>query len=145
MKPVEYLFGIGSFVFSACMAGAVVFAVLGGYGGASFVKFLLIMAAGISVSMLLGAVIGIRSKSQISATAIATPVMMVFAFLPMLAMFNETIAKVAEYAYSQQVQLMLDGLAAGTEAAPKSLLVIGVSMVIVACLFIGAYRRNGLR
>lgn len=127
------------------MAGAVVFAVLGGYGGASFVKFLLIMAAGISVSMLLGAVIGIRSKSQISATAIATPVMMVFAFLPMLAMFNETIAKVAEYAYSQQVQLMLDGLAAGTEAAPKSLLVIGVSMVIVACLFIGAYRRNGLR
>ena len=114
VKPVEYLLGIGGFVFSACMAGAVVFAVLGGYRGEVFVQFLLIMAAGICVSMLLGAVIGILTKSQITAASIATPTMMVFAFLPMLAMFNETIAKVADYVYSQQIQLLLNGLAAGT-------------------------------
>ncbi|MBD5525664.1 MAG: ABC transporter permease [Lachnospiraceae bacterium] len=144
VKPVEYLLGIGSFVFSACMAGTVVFAVVGGYGGVEFLRFLLIMAAGICVSMLLGAVIGILTKSQISATTIATPTMMVFAFLPMLAMFNETIAKVADYAYSQQVQLMLNGLASGTGAEPKSLLVIAVSAVIAAGMFIYAYRRSGL-
>ena len=144
VKPVEYLLGIGGFVFSACMAGTVVFAVVGGYGGVEFLRFLLIMAAGICVSMLLGAVIGILTKSQISATTIATPTMMVFAFLPMLAMFNETIAKVADYAYSQQVQLMLNGLASGTGTEPKSLLVIAVSAVIAAGLFIYAYRRGGL-
>lgn len=144
VKPVEYLLGIGGFVFSACMAGTVVFAVVGGYGGVEFLLFLLIMAAGICVSMLLGAVIGILTKSQISATTIATPTMMVFAFLPMLAMFNETIAKVADYAYSQQVQLMLNGLASGTGTEPKSLLVIAVSAVIAAGMFIYAYRRGGL-
>lgn len=144
VKPVEYLLGIGGFVFSACMAGTVVFAVVGGYGGVEFLRFLLIMAAGICVSMLLGAVIGILTKSQISATTIATPTMMVFAFLPMLAMFNETIAKVADYAYSQQVQLMLNGLASGTGTEPKSLLVIAVSAVIAAGMFIYAYRRGGL-
>ncbi|MBD5488305.1 MAG: ABC transporter permease [Lachnospiraceae bacterium] len=144
VKPVEYLLGIGGFVFSACMVGSVVFAVVGGYGGAEFLRFLLIMAAGICVSMLLGAVIGILTKSQISATTIATPTMMVFAFLPMLAMFNETIAKVADYAYSQQVQLMLNGLASGTGTEPKSLLVIAVSAVIAAGMFIYAYRRGGL-
>lgn len=144
VKPVEYLLGIGGFVFSACMVGTVVFAVVGGYGGAEFLRFLLIMAAGICVSMLLGAVIGILTKSQISATTIATPTMMVFAFLPMLAMFNETIAKVADYAYSQQVQLMLNGLASGTGTEPKSLLVIAVSAVIAAGMFIYAYRRGGL-
>lgn len=144
VKPVEYLLGTGGFVFSACMVGAVVFAVLGGYGGVEFLQFLLIMAAGICVSMLLGAVIGIRTKSQISATTIATPTMMVFAFLPMLAMFNETIAKVADYAYSQQIQLLLNGLAAGTKAGTKSLLVIAVSAVIAAGMFVYAYRRNGL-
>ena len=144
VKPVEYLLGIGGFVFSACMAGTVVFAVVGGYGGVEFLRFLLIMAAGICVSMLLGAVIGILTKSQISATTIATPTMMVFAFLPMLAMFNETIAKVADYAYSQQVQLMLNGLASGTGTEPKSLLVIAVSAVIAAGMFIYAYRRSGL-
>lgn len=145
VKPVEYLLGIGGFVFSACMAGAVVFAVLGGYRGEVFVQFLLIMAAGICVSMLLGAVIGILTKSQITAASIATPTMMVFAFLPMLAMFNETIAKVADYVYSQQIQLLLNGLAAGTKAEGKSLIVIAVSMIIVVGMFIGAYRRNGLR
>ncbi|MBD5477618.1 MAG: ABC transporter permease [Lachnospiraceae bacterium] len=144
VKPVEYLLGIGGFVFSACMAGTVVFAVVGGYGGVEFLRFLLIMAAGICVSMLLGAVIGILTKSQISATTIATPTMMVFAFLPMLAMFNETIAKVADYAYSQQVQLMLNGLASGTGTEPKSLLIIAVSAVIAAGMFIYAYRRSGL-
>ncbi|MBD5486000.1 MAG: ABC transporter permease [Lachnospiraceae bacterium] len=144
VKPVEYLLGIGGFVFSACMAGTVVFAVVGGYGGVEFLRFLLIMAAGICVSMLLGAVIGILTKSQISATTIATPTMMVFAFLPMLAMFNETIAKVADYAYSQQVQLMLNDLASGTGTEPKSLLVIAVSAVIAAGMFIYAYRRGGL-
>lgn len=144
VKPVEYLLGIGGFVFSACMAGTVVFAVVGGYGGVEFLRFLLIMAAGICVSMLLGAVIGILTKSQISATTIATPTMMVFAFLPMLAMFNETIAKVADYAYSQQVQLMLNSLASGTGTEPKSLLVIAVSTVIAAGMFIYAYRRSGL-
>ena len=144
VKPVEYLLGIGGFVFSACMAGTVVFAVVGGYGGVEFLRFLLIMAAGICVSMLLGAMIGILTKSQISATTIATPTMMVFAFLPMLAMFNKTIAKVADYTYSQQVQLMLNGLASGTGTEPKSLLVIAVSAVIAAGMFIYAYRRGGL-
>lgn len=144
VKPAEYLLGIGSFVFSACMAGTVVFAVLGGYTGRRFLQFLLIMAAGICVSMLLGALIGIWTKNQIAAASIATPVMMVFAFLPMIAMFNETIAKVADYAYSQQIQLLLNGLEAGTKAEGKSLLVIAASMILIICMFIGAYRRNGL-
>ncbi len=145
VRPVEYLLGIGGFVFSACMAGTVVFALLGGYSGAAFVQFLLIMASGICVSMLLGAVIGILTKSQITATSIATPAMMVVAFLPMLAMFNETIAKVADYVYSQQIQLLLNGLSAGTKAEGKSLVVIAASMIVVAGMFIGAYRRKGLK
>lgn len=144
IRPMEYLLGIGGFVFGACMVGAVVFGILGGYRGAELLIFLLIMAAGISVSMLLGAVIGIRSKSQITAATIATPSMMVFSFLPMLAMFNETIAKVADIAYSQQIQLLLNGLAAGTEAEPKSLLVIGLSLAAGAGLFTHAYRKCGL-
>lgn len=144
VKPTEYLLGIGGFIFSACMAGAVVFGILGGYRGMQFLCFLLTMAAGICVSMLLGAVIGIRCKSQIAATTIATPVMMIFAFLPMLAMFNDSIAKVADFAYSQQIQLLINGLTAGTEAKPESLLVIAVSLVAATGLFIHAYRRCGL-
>ena len=144
IKPMEYLIGIGSYVFSACMMGAVIFGLLGGYRGKEFALFLLIMAAGVIVSMLIGAVIGIRSKSQIAATAVMTPVMMVFAFLPMLAMFNDTVAKVADIAYSQQIQLMLNGVAAGSAPEPKSLLVIAVSMAIATGAFIYTYRKSEL-
>ena len=144
IKPAEYLIGIGGFVFGACMVGAVVFDILGEYHGKDFMLFLLIMAAGILVSMMIGAVIGIRSKSQIAATSVMTPVMMIFAFLPMLAMFNDTIAKIADVAYSQQIQLMLDGVAAGTSPEPKNFIVIAVSMVLAVGAFTYTYRKSGL-
>lgn len=144
IKPAEYLIGIGGFVFGACMVGAVVFDILGEYHGKDFILFLLIMAAGILVSMMIGAVIGIRSKSQIAATSVMTPVMMIFAFLPMLAMFNDTIAKIADVTYSQQIQLLINGVAAGTSPEPKSLLVIAVSMILAIGAFVYTYRKSGL-
>lgn len=144
IKPTEYLIGIGGYVFSACMIGTVVFAVLGGHRGKEFIIFLLIMAAGIVVSMLLGALIGIWSKSQIAATTISTPVMMVFAFLPMIAMFNSTIAKVADIAYSQHIQIMLNNVGTGTAPEPKNLIVIACSMIFAVGGFVFAYRKRGL-
>lgn len=144
VRPVEYLIGIGGYIFSATMIGAVIFAVLGDYRGMEFMQFLLIMAAGIIVSMLLGAVIGIQSKSQITATTVMTPVMMVFAFLPMLSMFNDTIAKIADIAYSQQIQLLLNGLASQTTPEVKSLIVIAASAVIATVMFALAYHKTGL-
>ena len=144
IKPTEYLLGIGGYVFSACMVGTVVFDILNGYRGKEFVLFLLIMAAGIVVSMLLGALIGIWSKSQIAATTISTPVMMVSAFLPMIAMFNDTVAKVADITYSQQIQILLNSVGTGTAPEPKNLLVIAASMALAAGGFIIAYRKSGL-
>ena len=144
IKPTEYLLGIGGYVFSSCMIGAVVFDILGAYRGEKFWIFLLIMAAGICVSMLIGAVIGIHCKSQIAATTIATPTMMIFAFIPMLSMFNDTIAKMADVAYSQQIQLLIKGVAAGTAPETKSLIVIAVSILLAAGAFIYTYRRSGL-
>ena len=144
VRPFEYLIGTGGYVFSSCMIGAVIFALLGGYRGREFVLFLLIMAAGILVSMFLGAVIGICSKSQIIAASVMTPVMMIFAFLPMIAMFNETIAKVADFAYSQQIQILINGLSSRTTPEPKSLIVLGLSALIAAGMFVGAYRKSAL-
>lgn len=144
VRPAEYLLGIGTYILSACMAGGVVFALLGEYRGKDFLVFMAVMASGIIVSMLFGAVIGIYSKSQVSATAVATPLMMVFAFLPMLAMFNKTIARAADLAYSQQIQLLFNHLQAGTAIEPKNLIVIGINFVIAAAGFTYAYRKCGL-
>jgi ABC-type Na+ efflux pump permease subunit len=82
VKPFEYLIGVGAYVFIMCIIGAVVFAVCGGYEGKDLLVFMTVMGAGILLSALTGAVIGVFSKNQMSATSITIPVMMIFSFLP---------------------------------------------------------------
>ena len=97
VKPLEYLLGVGSYVFVLCMAGAAVIGAAGGYSGSRFGGFMALMAVGTIISILLGAAIGTWSRNQMTATGVYVPVMCVLSFLPMLAMFNDTIAKVSEY------------------------------------------------
>lgn len=143
VKPFQYLIGVGMYVWLMCMAGAAVFAVCGGYKGADFCMFLLIMAAGILLSGLTGALIGIFSKSQMAATSITVPVMMVFSFLPMLSMFNENIEMIARLTYSQQISNLINGLGSA-DISFEPVAVIAVNFLIAAVLFAAAFKRKGL-
>lgn len=141
VKPVQYLLGTGSYVWLMCMAGAAVFAALGEYKGTDIVRFMLVMAVGISLSILIGAVIGIFSKNQMSATSVTVPVMMIFSFLPMLSMFNETIEKIAKVTYSQQINILLNN---DFESVTDSVVVLAFNFILAALLFFTAYRKNGM-
>lgn len=143
VKPTEYLTGTGSYVWLACMFGACVLGIVGEYKGTEFLSFLLIMAVGILASLLIGAAVGTWSANQMTATSLAVPVMLVFAFLPMFSMFNETIKKAARFAYSEQIRVLINGL--GTEAVSmENVMVISLNIVIALAIFIFAYRRCGL-
>ena len=87
VKPWEYLMGVGIYVWIICMIGAGVIAT--GLRKDDIPFYLLVMAAGFAISILAGACIGIISKNQMSATSLVMPTMMIFAFCPMLAMFNK--------------------------------------------------------
>lgn len=110
VKPYQYLVGIGSYIWAACMLGAFVICAAGSYKPQERFTFMVIMALGIIVSLLIGAAIGTWSKTQMMATAIAVPVMMIFSFVPMLSMFNATFARIAKFIYSEQISLMLTPL-----------------------------------
>lgn len=143
VKPFQYLTGVGIYVWLMCMAGSVVFAVCGGYSGTDFCLFMLIMDIGILLSGLTGAVIGIFSKNQMSATSISVPVTMVFSFLPMLAMFNESIEKAARITYSQQMSNLINGLG-NSEISAESILVIAINFLVAIALFFVAFRKKRL-
>ena len=143
VKAHEYLLGVGIYVWFMCMIGALVFAVCGEYSGKDFLVFMLIMAVGILLSGLTGAVIGVVSKNQMSATSVTVPVMMVFSFLPMLAMFNEGIEKIARVTYSQQMNNLINGLGS-TAIKAESVIVIAVNFVIAAVLFAVVFKKKGL-
>ena len=143
VRPAEYLAGVGAYVFVMCSAGMAVFAAAGGYSGTGLVRFIAVMSAGIILSELTGAVIGVFSRNQMTATSVTVPVMMIFSFLPMLSMFNDTIRDAARITYSQQISDLINGIGTSGVTA-ESVIVIAVNAVIAAALFVIVYRRKGL-
>lgn len=143
VRPAEYLIGVGAYVFVMCSAGMAVFAAAGGYSGTGLVRFIAVMSAGIILSELTGAVIGVFSRNQMTATSVTVPVMMIFSFLPMLSMFNDTVRNAARITYSQQISDLINGIGTSGISA-ESVIVIAVNAVIAAALFMIVYRRKGL-
>ncbi len=142
ITSIEYLVGVGGYIWFVCMLGGSIFFITGNYKGYEGIVFLGSMAVGILISLLIGAVIGTWSKNQMSATSFTVPIMMVFSFLPMLSMFNETIRKVAKITYTQQISLFLNQ----TEPIKiniENVIVILFNILIVSILFRYAYKKYG--
>jgi ABC-2 type transporter. len=143
VKPVEYLFGVGFYIFIACSLGAVVFGIVGGFQGMELVRFILTLMLGILTSMMIGAAIGILSKNQMSATSIIVPTMMLFSFLPMISMFNKSVEFFSKIVFTQQINYLIHNLSASNYTWDK-FFVIGLNMLIFLTLFLFAYKRKGL-
>ncbi|MDE6593435.1 MAG: ABC transporter permease [Oscillospiraceae bacterium] len=143
VRPYEYLIGVGSYVWIMCMAGSAVIAAAGNYEFGEAALFLCIMAAGILASLLIGGSIGVVSKTQMAATSVTVPVMVIFAFLPMLSMFNESIEKIARFTYSEQISRSLAGIGS-TGADMKGIGIVAANIIVFAVIFFAAYEKNGL-
>lgn len=140
VKAPEYFAGNALYIWSLCMLGSVVIGLAGGYRGEVLIKFMLVMAVGHLISTMLGATIGAFSKNQMMATGISVPVMMVFSFLPMLSMFNETIKSVAKVFYSQQLNLLI-GSVQDLKIGTECIVVMGINVVLIGGAFALAYGR----
>ncbi|MDC7286312.1 ABC transporter permease [Blautia schinkii] len=143
VKAGEYLIGAGGYVLMICTFGALFFGMIGGFRGAELAGFVLAMCVGILISLLLGAAIGVKSRSQMAATSIAVPTMMVLSFLPMLASFNDKVAKVSKYIFSQQCNKIMEGIGVHG-AGTQSIVIIGINFLLVIVLFVFLYRKYGL-
>lgn len=143
VKPLQYLLGTGLYVWLFCMVGALVFVIVGGYSGFQLCLFLTIMAIGIFLSILIGAIIGICSKNQMTATSVGIPVMMIFSFVPMLAMFNETIKKIAGVVYSQQLSIIINNIETA-KIETENIVVLAASFAVAIILFVVAFKKKGL-
>ncbi len=143
VSPLQYLIGIGSYVFAACVLGTAVFAITGKYQGKELASYLLIMAAGILLSEIIGAGIGIWGQSQMAATSLTVPVMMLFSFVPMLSNFNESVRKFGSVLYSQQMNEMISGIGK-TLPGGKSLAIFAANFLAAVLFFGFAFKKRGL-
>ncbi len=143
VRPPAYLAGIGLYVWLSCMLGSCVICLAGHYGLKESIFFLLAMSVGILASLLLGAAIGTFSRTQMMATSLSVPIMLVFSFLPMLSLFNDTIAKAAKYTYTEQIRLALAGIGS-PRLSGESVCILAANMLLFAGLFLLSYKRSGL-
>lgn len=143
VKPQEYLLGVGSYIWTACMIGAAVICAAGSYSPQERLYFMSVMAIGILASLLIGAAIGVFSKAQMMATSVTVPVMMVFSFAPMLSMFNDAIAKAAKFLYSGQISILLSQVSS-LRFGIDSICIVMANVLLFAVLFMAAYKKCGL-
>lgn len=141
VRPWQYLLGVGIYVWVICMAGAGVIAT--GFEGEEIIYYMLIMAVGFIISIVAGACVGIYSKNQMTATSVVMPVMMVFSFAPMLAMFNDKIEKVARFIFTQQLRTLLDKMTFDS-IKTDTLIILVVNALLMTVLFFAAFKRKGL-
>jgi len=142
VKPHQYLIGTGGFFLFAGTITSVIFALIGDFTGIEIIKFLTVMITGTATSILLGAVIGMVSKNQQAATSLGVPVAFLLGFTPMIASFNDTVAKFANIFYTQQINVIVNDFSI---SLVKPVLVILSNIAVLTVLFVIAYKKKGLK
>jgi ABC-2 type transport system permease protein len=142
VQPHEYLIGTGGFFLVAGTVTSILFALIGDFTLIETLKFLAIMITGTASSIILGAAIGMLSKNQQAATSLGMPVAVIIGFTPMIAAFNDTIAKVAGVLYTQQINVVVNDFSV---SLLRPLLVIVANIIVFTGLFIFAYMKKGLK
>jgi len=143
VKPMEYMIGVGIYIFVICLLGAAAFGLIAGLSGLELIYFIMILAIGIVVSLIMGGALGILSKNLMSTNSIVTPIVLVLAFIPMFAMFNESFALAAKMLYTQQISELISDLSASNFTWDK-FAIIGANAVVFFVVFFALYRKKGL-
>lgn len=141
VKPWEYLMGVGIYVWTICMAGAGVIAT--SFPAKDIPFYLAVMAAGFIISIAVGACVGIFAPNQMVSTSMVMPVMLVFSFAPMLAMFNDKIEKIARIFYTQQIRILINNMTFDG-IKPENFAIVAVNALLAIILFFAAFKKKGL-
>lgn len=85
--------------------------------------------------------IGAYAKNMMGANGIAVPLGMLFAFIPMLAAFNEPIKRIADFTFGQQISNLIRNV---DEISVKGLIIILGNLIIFLIAFVMIFRKNKL-
>ena len=146
VKPASYLLGVGGVVFTVSFFTSVAFTLIGGFKGLDFWIFLVAMMSGVTASIVLGAIFGVLMKNQQAASGVAMPAAVILGFGPMIAQFNDDIARVFHVFYTQQINVVANYLTMGAAETSlwESFSIMWANVAVFAVLFALAYSRKGL-
>lgn len=140
---------IGSIIFPFLLLMITNFLVLW-VSGVSFSRisvpaFFIISVIASLTSCVIGMIVGIYAKNQMSANLLSYPLMMVLMMVPILGNMSETLHKISGVLFTGVMTEMTDCFANGEQysAKPLSITVLAGEFIISVLVFLMLYRRNG--
>ncbi|MDR2889770.1 MAG: ABC transporter permease [Lachnospiraceae bacterium] len=133
----EYLIAIGGFILVITMLTGATFLFIDRLIMENGLVFMSSLMGGCLVSTVFGMCLGLKARNMSAATAIAMPCGMIFAFVPMLASFNQDIERFSRYTYGQQISFFIRDMATTT----SGWLIITGNLLVLLIIGLLLYRR----
>ncbi|MFR4405411.1 MAG: ABC transporter permease [Anaerovoracaceae bacterium] len=97
------------------------------------------------ISCILGMVLGIFAKNQVSAGTVITPVLMIFMLIPMFADMIDSLEKLSQFTFTGIVMEMMMRIMEEKESVitVQGIIVMSAEAALTALIFIWLYKRNG--
>ena len=146
VKPISYLMGVSGVIFFVSFLTSAAFGIIGGFTGLDLWIFTAAMMSAVVGSTVLGAIFGILAGNQQVASALVLPVSVILGFGPMMAQFNENIARYLHIVYTQQLNIVADYLTIGGGDTPlwHSFGIMWANVTVLGLLFVIVFRKKWL-
>ena len=106
--------------------------------------YLAVTTAASVIASVIGMLLGIFSKNQVTASTLTTPVVLVFMMVPMFTGFSETLQKISMFFFTGIAFDAIANIANGLPAVDvKGIAVLAAEFILSVILFLILYRRNG--
>ena len=113
--------------------------------GSDLAVFALVSILSSLTSCIIGMLLGIFTKNQVSAGTIITPVVLIFMLIPMFANMIEELSKISRFLFTGILMDMIADISTGAKEIikPESIVILIAEVIISIALFIIFYRKNG--
>lgn len=142
VKGLTYLFGIGICVFFLSLISSMLFLFVFSINNfEQLVVYLLSSVIGICCSLIIGAILALAAKNQMSVGPLTAPISMIIGLLPMFSAMNKDLENIAKIFYSYYVRKFI--LSLEFEWNIESFLIIILNITILILVFVILYRIKG--
>ena len=142
IKPWEYLIGVGCWVFIQALVSSCLFLLIIPVSVNEGLVYVLTTIIGIACSLIIGAILAIVAKNQMSVGPVTAPISMILGLLPMFSSMNTDVEKIAKLFYSYYIRNTFVSLKYDFDA--MSWLIIGLNLLVLITMFVLLYKCKGI-
>lgn len=142
VRAWEYLIGMSLSVFCTAFLSTLLFLFFIELSGSAIVVFSVASTIGIVYSLLIGAILALLSKNQMSIGPITAPVSMIVGLIPMFAKMNGKLETPAKILYSYYVREMFETLQFNNSI--NAFLMLITNIIVLIILFFLLYKNKGI-